>query len=141
MKTSELPKYQNFHLEGVKHIAPSDAIEAITNHQAVLIDVREENELQEECFDISEVLNHPMSVILDRLKNISKDQNIILACEVGERSTKVANLFNIQGFPSVANLDGGLKMWKMMGLPVKISNVYGGGCSGCSSCSDESSCC
>jgi rhodanese-related sulfurtransferase len=140
MKTSELPKYQNFHLEGVKHIAPSDAIEAITKHQAVLIDVREENELLQESFNIDQALHHPMSSILDRLQYISKDQNIILACEVGERSTKVANLFNIQEYPNVANLDGGLKMWKMMGLPVKTSNVYGGGCSGCSSCSDDSSC-
>jgi len=141
MKTTELPKYQNFHIDGVAHICPEDVMQELMSDNAVLIDVREPDELDVDKFAIKNVINHPMSVILDRLIELPKDKNIIIACHVGERSVKVANLLNIQKFPFVANLDGGIRMWKLFGLPVE-SNEH---CSShsCGSCSqkNESGCC
>lgn len=131
MKTTDKPLLQDFHIEGVKHISPSDALEAIKNGEAVMLDVREINEVKLESVPLDRVLNHPMSVIMDRLSYISSDQNIIIACHGGVRSTKVANLLNMQGYPNVANLDGGLMMWKAKGLPFE-SNLSFGGC-GCNS--------
>jgi rhodanese-related sulfurtransferase len=145
MNTTDLPQFQEFHLEGVKHITPEEALKAINNGQAILVDIREEDEMQSEQFHARVVLNHPMSVILDRLEFISKDQSIIVACVTGERSAKVTNLLNIQGYPSVANLDGGLRMWKLFGGPVlKSSSSEGGGCGCCcgsGSPESEGSCC
>ena len=126
MKTTDTPLLQNFHIEGVKHISPSDALEAITNGDAVMLDVREINEVKLESVPLDRVLNHPMSVIIDRLPYISKDQNIIAACHGGVRSAKVANLLNMQGYPNVANLDGGLMMWKAKGLPFESNLSFGG---------------
>lgn len=131
MKTTDKPTLQDFHIEGVKHINPSDALEAIKNGEAVMLDVREINEVKLESVPLDRVLNHPMSVIMDRLPYISKDQNIIVACHGGVRSLKVANLLNLQGYPNVANLDGGFMMWKAKGLPFE-SNLSFGGC-GCNS--------
>ena len=129
MKTSEQPKLQYFHISGVKHILSADAFETIQNGDAVLIDVREMFEVQLENIPLDCVLNHPMSVIMDRLPYISKDQKIIVICAHGERSVKVANLLQYQGYPEVASLDGGFEAWKNAGLPVEsVLPVTGCGC-------------
>jgi rhodanese-related sulfurtransferase len=129
MKTSEQPKLQYFHIAGVKHILPGNAFEAIQNGNAVMIDVREIYEVQLENIQLDKVLNHPMSVIMDRLPYISKDQKIIVICAHGERSVKVANLLQYQGYPEVASLDGGFEAWKKAGLPYEsVLPVNGCGC-------------
>jgi rhodanese-related sulfurtransferase len=148
MKTVETPIFQDFHIEGVKHIAPKDAYELIQTKQAVMIDVREMDEVKAEGVDMEGVLYHPMSAILDRLSYISKNQKIILACPGGVRSSKVANLLNRFDYPEVANLDGGLMQWKVQGLPykvhLKINTGAGCGC-GCGTENDnliqDKSCC
>ncbi|PKP36358.1 MAG: hypothetical protein CVT97_09150 [Bacteroidetes bacterium HGW-Bacteroidetes-14] len=140
MKTTDKPNFQEFHIDGVKHIGPADALECLKNNEAVMIDVREEEELEIDSIPLENVINHPMSVIMDRLAQISRDLNIILMCPGGVRSSKVANLMNIQGYPNVASLDGGFKLWKSMGLPYE-SILPAGGCSGgCSSCKPGTCC-
>lgn len=129
MRTTERPTIQNFHIEGVRHIIPADAYEAILNGEAVLIDVRELSEVRMEKIPLERVLNHPMSVIMDRLPYISKHQDIILFCQAGVRSVKVANLLNRHGYPRVANLEGGISLWKAQGLPLE-NHIPVGGC-GC----------
>lgn len=138
MNTNDKPKLQDFHIEAVKHITPSNTMEALNNNKAVLIDVREETEVRIENIPLDNVLYHPMSVIMDRLEFISKDQNIILGCPGGVRSTKVANLLNRQGYPNVANLDGGFSKWKEQGFPFKSNISYNTIHSGCG-CSCSSS--
>ncbi len=143
MKTTEKPTLQTFHIEGVRHIAPEYAYEEIINGNTVIIDVREKDEIDLEYIPMDNVLYHPLSKILDRLEYISKDQSIIVACPLGVRSTKVANLLNQQGYPDVANLDGGLMMWKQKGLPFIINNLSPQrGCScGCKPTKSNDSCC
>jgi rhodanese-related sulfurtransferase len=131
MRTTDKPTLQEFHIEGVMHITPSDALVALKNGEAVLLDVREMSEVKLESIPLDRVINHPMSVILERLPYISKDQNIIVACPGGVRSVKVANLLKIHGYSNIASLDGGLMLWKAMGLPYE-SNLSPCGCS-CSS--------
>ena len=128
MQTTETPTIQEFHIDGVRHITPSNALETLEKGEAVLIDVRELSEVRLEKIPLDRVLNHPMSVIMDRLPYISKDQNIILICQGGIRSVKIANLLNRQGYPNVANLEGGITMWKAYGLPIE-TNLSSGGCS------------
>lgn len=144
MITTNKPLLQDFHIEGVKHIDPQEAFEALKNNNAILIDVRDENEVKLEYVPIDNVLNHPMSLIMDRLPCIAKDQNIILACPGGVRSSKVANLLDLQGYPSVANLDGGLTMWKARGLPSESDLSVGLSC-GCgyspASDNEQNGCC
>ena len=131
MKTTDKPTLQVFHIEGVKHINPEDALEALNNGEAVMLDVREMNEVTQERVPLDRILNHPMSVILERLPYISKDQNIIVACPGGVRSSKVAIILMQHGYESVASLDGGLKTWIAKGLPYE-RNISTSGC-GCSS--------
>ena len=140
MKTTDKPNFQEFHIEGVKHIGPEDAFKSLENNEAIMIDVREEPEVGLEYIPFENVINHPMSLILDRLPQISRDLNIILMCPGGVRSSKVANLLNIQGYPNVANLFFSSTLWKAKGLPYE-SVLPAGGCSGgCSSCKPGTCC-
>lgn len=143
--TKDHPELQEFHLEGVKHIAPSDAFELVKNNEAVLIDVREPDEIEYQQIPLDSILYYPMSTIVDKLGYISKEQHIILICPGGVRSAKVANLLNLNGYPSVANLDGGFSAWIKQGLPFENKLITAGGCGcGCNSASADnsgSSCC
>lgn len=139
MKTTDKPLYQEFHLNGVKNISADDAYEELINKRAIMIDVREEEETERESIPLENVVYHPMSQIMDRLAMIPKDKSIIVLCPGGVRSTKIVNLLNIQGYTSVANLDGGLNLWKIKGYPVKVNSQ---GCAGCScGCSNPSEDC
>jgi rhodanese-related sulfurtransferase len=132
MITTNKPTLQEFHIEGVKHITPSNALEAVENEEAIMIDVREVNECMLECISLDAVFYHPMSEIMERLDYIPKDKALIVVCLNGFRSAKVANLLTRQGFENVANLDGGFVMWKSQNLPHE-SNISCGSCGcGCS---------
>jgi rhodanese-related sulfurtransferase len=145
MKVYEKPLNQEFNLEGVMHISVEDAYELVENDEAFFIDVREEDEFRKEFFDFQNVFFHPMSAIMDRLQYIPKEIPLIVVCENGNRSTKVANVLNKQGFTDVANMDGGINTWKAKGFPIVengLNKLEGGdsscspsscgcGCSGC----------
>lgn len=88
MKTTEKPTLQDFHIEGVRHINPLDALETIKNGEAVMLDVRELNEVKLESVPLDRALNHPMSVIMDRLPYIAKGQNINDADKLRNRTTQ-----------------------------------------------------
>jgi len=128
MKTTDKPLFQEFHIEGISHISPAEAFLAVNQGEAIMLDVREENELGYESIPLEEVIYHPMSEIMDRLDRIPKNKTIIVVCPGGVRSSKVANLLQIQGYKSVANLDGGLIMWKIQGLPFESHASMGCGC-------------
>jgi rhodanese-related sulfurtransferase len=128
MNTTDKPLFQEFHIEGIKHISPVAAFEAVKRGKAIILDVREENELDFESILLDEVMYHPMSEIMDRLQHIPNNKSIIVACPGGVRSSKVANLLIMQGYKEVANLDGGLMMWKMQGLPFESHASMGCGC-------------
>lgn len=140
------PVHQKFHLEGVKHIPVEEAYVLISENKVFFIDVREESEYKHEYLDFENVFLHPVSVIMERLAYIPKETPLIIVCNEGIRSVKVANLLRLQGFDKVANLDGGLEAWAEKGLPIvhnsssgceeedeeDCSSGCGGCCGGCS---------
>lgn len=118
MRTTETPNQQAFSLPGVKHIEPMLAADAIANYNALIVDVREHEELDIIQFDSTEIIHLPLSVIAERFEELPKDRPLIIACNNGIRSVKVVNLLNYQGFTEVANLDGGIYQWHREGLPL-----------------------
>ncbi len=138
MKTSKNPRYQSFHIDGISHISPNDAYQAMQDENTFAVDVREPDEIQSLRIDSGNVLFHPISKIMDRISYIPKDKTLIIVCSTGERSSKVVNLLIRQGFSNVANLDGGIVNWRDMKLPVLKSNRSVSG--GCSSCGSAHSC-
>jgi len=131
MTLSDKPTRQSFHLQGVKHILPEAAYKAVQEGKAYLLDVREANEWERERLGMADVLYHPLSMIMERLKHLPTDRTIIVVCAKGIRSAKVTNLLFLQGFASVANLDGGIQAWENANLPMERPEQQGCGC-GCS---------
>lgn len=133
------PQAQSFTLEGVLHTSVINCAEAITSGSIILVDVREEEELDIASFDIPDVLHHPMSSIMETYQQIPTDKMVVVACNNGIRSVKVANLLMRLGWDTVVNLDGGLVEWSRKGLPLKVhphSNTSEGASCGCNSCGD-----
>lgn len=132
LEYTETPQNQEFHLEGIRNVHVLDAFMALQNEEAILVDVRETHETSQEYIPLPGVVYHPMSEILDQLSQIPVGKPLIVACPGGVRSTKVANLLQVQGFQQVYNLDGGLNFWKAQGFPMQqnASGHCGCGCGG-----------
>lgn len=124
MNLTTTPTFQSFNIEGINHISPTDAFDAIRNDHAFLIDVREPDETMRESVRMSNVILSPMSAIMENAVNIPKGKMLITACPGGVRSLKVAEQLIRLGFKNVVNLDGGLKTWKSMGLPFHVNVLY-----------------
>jgi rhodanese-related sulfurtransferase len=76
-----------------------------------VIDVREEWEYEE--FNIG-ARNIPLSVFMSRLEELQdlKDQEVIVHCKMGSRSSQAAQVLHQLGFSKVKNLSGGVEEWK-----------------------------
>lgn len=54
----------------------------------------------------------------DRMRELRKDEPIVVQCETGSRSSIAASLLMARGFSDVTNLVGGFQAWHRLGLPV-----------------------
>ena len=126
---SEVPKFQEFTLEGVRFVSLDDTLSAVSNGEAYLLDVREPTETELDAVKLPDVLYVPMSLIEDRLADIPTDKLVITACPGGIRSVRVANTLFNNGFTNAASLDGGLNLWKTKDLPYEYNlgkaSIYG----------------
>ncbi len=94
---------------------------------AVLVDVREEDELQVGGW-IRDSVWAPRGMIefwadpSDRRHRIEfdPDRRLILYCSTGERSAIAAATLRSMGYRDVCLLDGGIEAWKREGRPVEI---------------------
>ena len=106
----------------IKEISANEANGLLTEG-AMLLDVREEDEIQQEAFVHDEVLNIPFSIFDENYGELPKDRKIVVACHLGIRSLRVAQFLVIQGWDeaNIFSLEGGIEAWKQAGLPVKTA--------------------
>lgn len=55
---------------------------------------------------------------LDKVKNIKKNQLLIVYCSIGKRSEEVTLILKKAGYTNVKNLYGGIFEWVNQGYPV-----------------------
>ncbi len=75
----------------------------------LLIDIREGWE--REVFNIGGI-HIPMGDIFSNLGDIPKDEDVVLYCEKGIRSTIAIQRMETAGYNNLYNLSGGMKAWK-----------------------------
>jgi rhodanese-related sulfurtransferase len=99
------------------------AYQDIQKHGAILLDVREKSELEEEgmakgakSIPISQVKNEHQDW-KNFLKETPKLKSIYVYCSAGGRAGKVAKILKENGYTKVINI-GGLRDWKKAGLPI-----------------------
>ena len=102
-------------------IDPAHAYQLTLDNEAILIDVRENNEIIQAA--IEGAIHIPMSLFNPSLIPIKDDKKIIFLCTHGIRSLQVSNYLIAQGIIKDAyNLSGGLAAWIQEGLPIQTDN-------------------
>lgn len=105
-------------LRGYENVTPARATELINRNDAIVLDVREDNEYKDG--HIVNSVHVPASYLADRIKELEKYKNkpIIAGCRSGNRSAQACSLLKKQGFEQVFNLQGGIAAWQHENLPL-----------------------
>lgn len=103
---------------GYLNITPTSATTLINHEDALVIDVREDQEFRDG--HIINALHIPTGEVPIRLKELEKyrQRPIILVCRSGNRSGRSAAFLHQQGFTLLYNLEGGIIAWQNANLPV-----------------------
>lgn len=101
----------------VKEITITTAQEWI-KRGALLVDVREKNEVDALAFDVPRIINIPLTEFEARYQELKKDDEMVVVCSVGERSLRAAAFLTYYGYDKVANMQQGLLKWIQQGLPI-----------------------
>lgn len=130
----------------VKEICPTTTQEWVKNG-AILVDVREIDEVKELAYDVPNILHIPLSEFENRFAEIPKDKNVVIVCRSGGRSLRAAGYLIHHGYNPefVVNMQHGMIRWAQKGFPTKgdtssvLGNSQGGGC--CDTGTSSSKCC
>src|SRR5438045_1034582 len=117
---AEHTRFENLVGDAKKHvteISPADAAAKKSSGRAVIVDVREKDEWDEEHI--------PGAVHLSRgtleldIEDEIQDPNAMIICHCGGggRSALAAESLQRMGYKNVRSMAGGLKAWKTAGLP------------------------
>lgn len=104
-------------------ISPEDAYSATLTNRAILVDVREKDEILETGIADMAVWLPTSSIetrsqaFNDALKSWPKEQKLVFYCRSGRRSEKSADLFSTFGYRTYNA--GSIQDWIDAGLPVK----------------------
>jgi sulfur dioxygenase len=99
-------------------IEPAEFNKIKKDPSAILIDLREQSEIDKEgMIKNSEIVPFPsMYEYLDKNKNKLKDKRILFYCAHGHRSTLAVQISKSYDFTNCCHLIGGLENWKKEGL-------------------------
>jgi len=99
-------------------IEPEEFNKIKKDSSAILIDLREQNEIDKEgMIKNSEIVPFPsMYEYLDKNKDKLKDKRILFYCAHGHRSTLAVQISKSYNFTNCCHLIGGLEKWKKEGL-------------------------
>lgn len=104
-------------LAEAREICPTTS-QRLLKDGALLVDVREADEVAQVGFAGCEVVNIPLSQFEDRWQEVPRDRDVILACAVGERSLKATYFLMYQGYDRVMNMNPGIGRWVARGFPI-----------------------
>jgi rhodanese-related sulfurtransferase len=130
----------------VKEICPTTTQQWVANG-ALLVDVRETNEVVELSYDVPNIIHIPLTQFEERFTEIPKDKEVVMVCKSGGRSLRAAGFLINHGYDKVVNMQYGMIRWAQKGFPTKgdtasvLGNTQGSGCCGTTASSAGQSCC
>lgn len=104
-------------------MTPKQAAAMFAEKKAVILDVRELHEWQEQ--HIAGAIHIPLAQVEARISELSQYKNspVIVQCRSGKRSAKAAGTLQSAGFTQVYNLTGGIIAWTDEGLKTAQSKL------------------
>ena len=105
-------------VQGFKALRPADAILVMNKDDAVMLDVRSENEFL--SGHIINSINIPLTYLGKRIEELDKhkESNIVVVCQSGARSKQACSQLKKAGFERVSVLSGGIMAWQHDKLPL-----------------------
>lgn len=105
-------------LRGYSNINTAMAVQLINQRDAVMVDVREDNEYT--GGHIVNSIHIPLGYLNDRIKELEKFKSkpVIVGCRTGQRSGHACATLKKAGFEEVYNLSGGVTAWQSDNLPL-----------------------
>jgi rhodanese-related sulfurtransferase len=100
----------------VKEICPTTTQQWVKDG-ALLVDVRESDEVAELKYDVPNILNIPLSEFETRYTEIPKDIKVVMVCKSGARSLRAAGYLINHGYEHVVNMKHGIIRWVQKGFP------------------------
>ena len=102
----------------ITEIRPTDAAEKMKGSDVVIVDVREQDEWDEE--HIPDAIHLSRGTLELDIEEKVPDPNttIITHCGGGGRSALAAESLQKMGYKNVRSMAGGFKAWKAAGLPI-----------------------
>lgn len=104
--------------KGFKEVIPAEAVRLINKEDAMVLDVRESNELgQGSIIDSKHIA---LSALPEQLATLSKDKDkpILVFCKMGNRSAQACKLLLKNSYTNVFGLKGGITAWQNEQLPI-----------------------
>lgn len=121
-------------LPEAREVCPTTSHRMMTEG-ALIIDVREPDEVAQVGYAGGDVINIPLSQIEERWAEVPRDREVIFACAVGERSLKATYFLMFKGYDNVMNMQIGIGRWVARGFPIT------GSAEGVAASEAASSCC
>src|SRR5205085_10394498 len=101
----------------VHNLTPEDVARGLAEGRMLLVDVREQNEVDAEAYPDAVVV--PLSTFDPTAIPDPHGRQVVFACRSGRRSVTASLAAQEQGFAYNAHLAGGMLAWKAAGLPTK----------------------
>ena len=100
-------------------LAPADFADKLkSNGDAVLLDVRSTQEMQQGFIEGAQQLDYNGPGFKNLIASLDKSKTYFVYCASGKRSGKTLEMMKGMGFKNVAAMDGGLNAWTAAGLPL-----------------------
>ena len=101
-----------------KDLTPAEAVQLLNHESAIMIDVRETNEMSGD--GIRNAKHISFSTLSNRFSELIKlkDKPMVAFCMNGFKAAKACRLLCGQGFTKVYCLKGGIAAWKDANMPV-----------------------
>ena len=95
--------------KGVRTISTTDLKSILKDKNIQFIDVRTPGEYKSN--HVREFKNIPLNTLGQQAQSLSKDQDIVVICQSGMRSSQASKQLKKMGFEKVTNVRGGMSAW------------------------------
>lgn len=102
----------------VPEVEPLDAWERVRRGEAVIVDVREPDEVAE--VSVLSAIHIPLGQLASQVATIPPAPEVLFLCRSGHRSAYATEFFLRQRQTPASNIRGGIIAWHEIGLPTIV---------------------